>query len=209
MMEQLAERRMQREDDAVASLEDGSEDEDDDEDGEDGEDDLDDEDENEDDDDDEEEVLTEEQKMEEGKNIFSIFAARMFEQRVLQAYREKVAQERQMQLLRELEDEEKMSKERVNKKASQNQKKKDKKRWVHLSLFPFLCSFFIPSAMFFFRFSFLLGTSGCLFSFWFLGNFCLSLYYSFSPFRFFFFALSQFGLVQRWQKKKVEIDGTG
>ena len=30
-------------------------------------------------------VLTEEQKMEEGKKMFSIFAARMFEQRVLQA----------------------------------------------------------------------------------------------------------------------------
>ena len=49
-------------------------------------------------------ILTEEQKMEEGKRMFSIFAARMFEQRVLQAYREKVAQERQMQLLRELDD---------------------------------------------------------------------------------------------------------
>jgi hypothetical protein len=36
--------------------------------------------------------MTEEQKMEEGKRMFSIFAARMFEQRVLQAYRERVAQ---------------------------------------------------------------------------------------------------------------------
>jgi hypothetical protein len=36
--------------------------------------------------------MTEEQKTEEGKKMFSIFAARMFEQRVLQAYREKVAQ---------------------------------------------------------------------------------------------------------------------
>jgi TATA-binding protein-associated factor Taf7 len=35
-------------------------------------------------------VMTEEQKMEEGKRMFSIFAARMFEQRVLIAYREKV-----------------------------------------------------------------------------------------------------------------------
>ena len=68
--------------------------------------------------------------MEEGKRMFSIFAARMFEQRVLQAYREKVAQERQLQLLRELEDEDKMSKEREAKKQSQNQKKKDKKRSV-------------------------------------------------------------------------------
>jgi hypothetical protein len=74
--------------------------------------------------------MTEEQKMEEGKRMFSIFAARMFEQRVLQAYREKVAQERQLQLLRELEDEDKMSKEREAKKQTQNQKKKDKKRSV-------------------------------------------------------------------------------
>ncbi len=76
--------------------------------------------------------MTEEQKMEEGKRMFSIFAARMFEQRVLQAYREKVAQERQLQLLRELEDEDKISKEREAKKQTQNQKKKDKKRLVPL-----------------------------------------------------------------------------
>ncbi|KAJ7703938.1 hypothetical protein B0H17DRAFT_921584 [Mycena rosella] len=31
-------------------------------------------------------LITEEQKMEEGKRMFSIFAARMFEQGVLQAY---------------------------------------------------------------------------------------------------------------------------
>ena len=31
--------------------------------------------------------MSDEQKMEEGKRMFSIFAARMFEQRVLQAYR--------------------------------------------------------------------------------------------------------------------------
>lgn len=73
--------------------------------------------------------MTEEQKMEEGKKMFSIFAARMFEQRVLQAYREKVAQERQLQLLRELEDEDKASKEKEAKKQTQNQKKKDKKRY--------------------------------------------------------------------------------
>lgn len=73
-------------------------------------------------------IMTEEQKMEEGKRMFSIFAARMFEQRVLQAYREKVAQERQMQLLRELEDEDKLTKEREQKKQSANQRKKDKKR---------------------------------------------------------------------------------
>src|ERR1700729_3564958 len=64
--------------------------------------------------------------MEEGKRMFSIFAARMFEQRVLNAYRERVAQERQLQLLRELEDEDKLTKEREAKKQSQNHKK----RWA-------------------------------------------------------------------------------
>jgi len=81
-------------------------------------------------------IMTEEQKMEEGKRMFSIFAARMFEQRVLQAYREKVAQERQMQLLRELEDEDKLTKEREQKKQSANQRKKDKKRLVYLTFSP-------------------------------------------------------------------------
>lgn len=78
--------------------------------------------------------------MEEGKRMFSIFAARMFEQRVLNAYRERVAQERQLQLLRELEDEDKLTKEREAKKQSQNQKKKDKKRYV--LLWAFHCRYF-------------------------------------------------------------------
>ena len=68
--------------------------------------------------------------MEEGKRMFSIFAARMFEQRVLTAYREKVAQERQLQLLRELEEEDKSTRDREMKKQTQNQKKKDKKRYA-------------------------------------------------------------------------------
>ncbi|GJJ09256.1 hypothetical protein Clacol_003478 [Clathrus columnatus] len=124
MMEQLAERRMQREEEAAAEVGMDSEDDEDDEDGD--EDDVDNED-DEDDEEDEEEAMTEEQKMEEGRRMFSIFAARMFEQRVLQAYREKVAQERQMQILRELEDEDKAAQEREAKKQKENQKKKAKK----------------------------------------------------------------------------------
>ena len=77
--------------------------------------------------------MTEDQKIEEGRKMFSIFAARMFEQRVLQAYREQVAQERQLQLLRELEDEDKATKEKEVKKQNQNQKKKDKKKWVRVT----------------------------------------------------------------------------
>lgn len=68
--------------------------------------------------------------MQEGKRMFSIFAARMFEQRVLQAYRERVAQERQFQLLRELEDEELAAAQKDAKKQSANQKKKDKRKFV-------------------------------------------------------------------------------
>ena len=69
--------------------------------------------------------------MEEG----NIFAARMFKQRVLQAYRAKVSQERQLQLLCELDDEDKITKDREMKKQNQNQKKKDKKWYVVNSLF--------------------------------------------------------------------------
>ena len=76
--------------------------------------------------------------MEEGKRMFSIFAARMFEQRVLQAYREKVAQERQLQLLRELDDEDKITKDREMKRQNQNQKKKDKKRYANTLFFSFI-----------------------------------------------------------------------
>ncbi|KAF7307988.1 Stress response protein NST1 [Mycena kentingensis (nom. inval.)] len=153
MMEQLAERRLAREEEAAggvsgddddsqssASLdgedgassdaEDGesegeeeegeSEGESGDEDGDSGDD--------EDEDEDEDAPMTDAQKMEEGKRMFSIFAARMFEQRVLQAYRERVAQERQAQLLRELADEDEHKREKEAKKQNQNQKKKDKKR---------------------------------------------------------------------------------
>ena len=86
--------------------------------------------------------------MEEGRRMFQIFAARMFEQRVLTAYREKVppwpglgraarsltppgpqvASEKQKQLLRELEEEERLAEEKELKKAKENQKKKDKKK---------------------------------------------------------------------------------
>lgn len=72
--------------------------------------------------------MTEEQRMEEGRRMFQIFAARMFEQRVLTAYREKVARERQQKLIEELEEENRLDEEREAKKAREAQKKKDKKR---------------------------------------------------------------------------------
>ncbi|RMZ75190.1 hypothetical protein DV738_g5611, partial [Chaetothyriales sp. CBS 135597] len=66
--------------------------------------------------------MTEEQRMEEGRRMFQIFAARMFEQRVLTAYREKVAAERQAKLLEELEEEDRLDTQREQKKAQRRQR---------------------------------------------------------------------------------------
>lgn len=66
--------------------------------------------------------------MQEGRRMFQIFAARMFEQRVMTAYREKVAEQRQKQLIEELMEEETRNEQRNAKKAREAQKKKDKKR---------------------------------------------------------------------------------
>lgn len=70
--------------------------------------------------------MTEEQRMEEGRRMFQIFAARMFEQRVLTAYKEKVARERQAKLLEELEDESRQDAQKKAKKAKEAQKRKEK-----------------------------------------------------------------------------------
>jgi hypothetical protein len=72
--------------------------------------------------------MTEEQRMEEGRRMFQIFAARMFEQRVLTAYREKVAQERQKKLIEELDEENRLDTQREAKKAKEAAKRKEKKR---------------------------------------------------------------------------------
>ena len=72
--------------------------------------------------------MTEEQRMEEGRRMFQIFAARLFEQRVLQAYKEQVAQERQAKLLEELEDEKVNDAQREAKKARDAEKRKHKKQ---------------------------------------------------------------------------------
>ena len=60
--------------------------------------------------------------------MFQIFAARMFEQRVLTAYREKVAAERQAKLLQELEEEDRLDTQREARKAREAAKKKEKKK---------------------------------------------------------------------------------
>jgi len=79
------------------------------------------------------EPISEAERIEEGKRMFQIFAARMFEARVLQAYRERVAKQREEQLLLELDAEDEFKRQREEKKASQSQKKKDKKKCVHFS----------------------------------------------------------------------------
>ncbi|PYI05906.1 hypothetical protein BO78DRAFT_419224 [Aspergillus sclerotiicarbonarius CBS 121057] len=136
MMEQLAERRMQREEDtqygiaaAHQSLHSGhnhgplDDDDYDDEEDEDY-----DSQEDEDYEEDEMDAMTEEQRMEEGRRMFQIFAARMFEQRVLTAYREKVAEQRQQKLIEELMEEQTRNEQRNAKKAREAQKRKDKKK---------------------------------------------------------------------------------
>ncbi|KAK5169710.1 Stress response protein nst1 [Saxophila tyrrhenica] len=72
--------------------------------------------------------LTEEQRVQEGRRMFQIFAARMFEQRVLNAYKDKVARERQQKLLEELEDEGKLEAEKEAKKQRDAEKKRAKKK---------------------------------------------------------------------------------
>ncbi|KAL6152107.1 Stress response protein nst1 [Exserohilum turcicum] len=140
MMEQLAERRMQREEEAQFSAHPNMQhrsytghshnapppDEDDYDDEAEDDEEYDD-DEYDEDEDDEEGTMTEEQRMEEGRRMFQIFAARMFEQRVLQAYREKVAAERQQRLLEELAEEDIRKDAKEAKKAKEAQKRKEKK----------------------------------------------------------------------------------
>lgn len=79
-------------------------------------------------------TMTEEQRMEEGRRMFQIFAARMFEQRVLQAYKEKVAAERQEKLLQELMEEDEAANQKKAKKAREAQKKKEKAQQKKLAL---------------------------------------------------------------------------
>ncbi|RDW86391.1 putative stress response protein Nst1 [Aspergillus mulundensis] len=141
MMEQLAERRMQREEDTQYGIaaahqslhSDHNHGPLDDEDYDDEEDEDYDSQEEEEYEEDEMDAMTEEQRMEEGRRMFQIFAARMFEQRVLTAYREKVAEQRQQKLIEELLEEENLNEQRNAKKAREAQKRKDKKRLAKLA----------------------------------------------------------------------------
>lgn len=72
--------------------------------------------------------------MEEGRRMFQIFAARMFEQRVLSAYKEKVAAERQFKLIQEEDEEANAAEARKAKKARDAAKKKEKAQAKKLAL---------------------------------------------------------------------------
>jgi hypothetical protein len=66
--------------------------------------------------------------MAEGRRMFQLFAARLFEQRVLTAFRQRIADERQKALLEELEEEKSNDVQREAKKQRDAQKRKEKKQ---------------------------------------------------------------------------------
>jgi actin-related protein len=66
--------------------------------------------------------------MAEGRKMFQLFAARLFEQRVLSAFRQRIADERQKALLEELEEEKSHDVQREAKKQRDAQKRKEKKQ---------------------------------------------------------------------------------
>ena len=151
MMEQLAERRLARQeeaqfaahrhtthDSAYADSHEGHEEDDDD---------LDDDEDYDDEEGDEEEVAEvvrapdanatadppqdptlEHDRTQEGRRMFHLFAARMFEQRVFVAYKAKVAHDRQQRLLMELEEEKTNDVQREAKKQRDAQNKNEKKQ---------------------------------------------------------------------------------
>ena len=73
--------------------------------------------------------MSEHQRMEEGKRMFQIFAAKMFEQRVMSAYREKAASDRAAKLVEELEEEENRKKQKEEAKIKKVVKEKEKQRY--------------------------------------------------------------------------------
>ncbi|KAJ1932752.1 Stress response protein nst1, partial [Kickxella alabastrina] len=69
-----------------------------------------------------------EREAEEGRKVFQLFAARLFEQRVINAYREKVALDRQQNLIKELEEEEKRNAMKDKRKQIKKEQEKERKR---------------------------------------------------------------------------------
>ncbi|KAJ2797313.1 Stress response protein nst1, partial [Coemansia guatemalensis] len=69
-----------------------------------------------------------EKEIENGRKVFQLFAARLFEQRVINAYREKMAHDLQRDLINELEAEEKRSQAKDKRKQKRKQREREKKR---------------------------------------------------------------------------------
>lgn len=93
------------------------------------EDDLDEEDEDDDDeDDDDNDSTTSVERFEESRRMFQVFVGKIFEDRLIHAYKEKVALENHERLLRELEEEEDHKKEQEQRKKEKKKSKKEKKK---------------------------------------------------------------------------------
>ncbi|KAI9193508.1 uncharacterized protein BJ171DRAFT_525912 [Polychytrium aggregatum] len=80
------------------------------------------------DEDDDEYSEDEERRIEEGRRMFTIFAAKMFEQRVMAAYREQMANERQNRLLFELQEEERLNREKEEQRLKKLERKREQKK---------------------------------------------------------------------------------
>lgn len=76
----------------------------------------------------EEECEDEDSRWDASKKLLHQFAIKIFEKRLMDAYREKVAKDREEKLLEELEEEERQEKERDAKKLLNKEKKKERKR---------------------------------------------------------------------------------
>ncbi|KAJ2855227.1 Stress response protein nst1 [Coemansia erecta] len=69
-----------------------------------------------------------EREAEESRKVFQLFAARLFEQRVINVYREKVAREQQQNLIKELEDEERERQAKEKRRQKKRERDKERKR---------------------------------------------------------------------------------
>jgi len=76
----------------------------------------------------EDDDMTDEQRVEEGKRMFQMFAAKMFEQRVWTAFREKEALEKQKKLIEEEEERERVLQAKKENKQRKREAKKQKKK---------------------------------------------------------------------------------
>jgi hypothetical protein len=77
--------------------------------------------------------ISEEEKMQEIRRLFLIQVIKIFQERLKNAYKEKLAEDRTQKLIEELEAEENAKKERELKKLKQKEKAKEKKRLLQLA----------------------------------------------------------------------------